>query len=184
MKFNPKFIIQSFQEKAKRFEDLSNEQQTHYDKALLQWSSHLVQDFHRSSRWYLTAGTGLAILVIYSLFTGQWTFAAALTVFAGVYYYISVQETPTVEVKVSDIGVKVGKRVYPYTDLKTFWVEYNPPYFQNLHLVTRNRFKPEVSIQIHQINVSDLRTILTRYIPEWAEKQNSLTDNITQSLGL
>lgn len=184
MKFNPKKIIDSFQEKAKRFEDLSNEQQTHYDKALLSWSSHLAQDFERSPRWYMIGGTLVALLVLYSLFTGQWTFAAALTVFAGVYYYISVQETPTVEIKVSDIGIKVGKRVYPYTDLKTFWIEYNPPYFQNLHLVTRNKFKPEVSIQIHQINVSELRTILTRYLPEWTEKQSSFTDNITQSLGL
>lgn len=184
MKFNPKKILQGFQEKAKRFEDLSSEQQTHYDKALLNWSSHLVQDFQRSPKWYMYAGLAITLLVVYSLFTGQWSFAAALTVFAGVYYYISVQETPTVEVKVSDIGIKVGKRVYPYTDLKTFWIEYNPPYFQNLHLVTRNKFKPEVSIQIHQIGVSELRTVLTRYLPEWTEKESSLTDNITQSLGL
>lgn len=184
MKFNPSKIVQSLQERAKRFEDLTKEQKTHYDNALLSWSSHLAQDFHRSSRWYMIAGALVGMLVIYSLFTGQWTFAAALTVFAGVYYYISVQETPTIQVKVSDIGIKVGSRVYPYTDLKTFWIEYNPPYFQNLHLISKNRFKPEISVQIHQINITELRTLLTRYLPEWTEKQSSLTDNITQSLGL
>ena len=184
MKFSLKGFTESFKEKAKRFEDLSTEQRTHYDNSILDWSSHLAQDFERSPRWYLVGTIALGLLVAYSLFTGQWTFGVALTVFAGVYYYILIQETPTIQIKVSDIGIKVGKRVYPYTDLKTFWVEYNPPYFQNLHLITKNRFKPEISIQIHQINVSELRKVLTRYLPEWTEKQSSLTDNITQSLGL
>lgn len=184
MKLGFKKIVSAYKEKAKRFNELSPEDKTHYDAALLSWSSHLNQEYERGGKWYLLGGIGILLLAAYGILTNQWTFSVALIVFAGVYYFVSHQETPTIDVKVSDIGIKVGKRVYPYTELKTFWIEYNPPYFQNLHLIPDNQYKPEITVQIHQVNISDLRRILSRYLPEWKERKKTVSETIIQSLGL
>jgi len=181
---NPKKIISSYKERAKKFKDLDEEEKTHYDQSLMQWQTTLYPSFDKSKRWYIVAGIITTALVIYGIATNQWTFSVVVLITAGVYYYLTHEETPVIEVKVSDIGIKIGERVYPYTDIRTFWIEYNPPYFQNLHLVSKNEYKQEITAQIHGINPSELRRVLTRYLPEWTEREKTFTESISQILGL
>jgi len=181
---NPFKMISAYKDQAKKYRDLSAAEQKAYNDPILEWSSYLNQEFHKTSRWYFYASLILAALVVYGLLTNQWSFSAALLVCAGVYYYVTHTKGPIIEVKLSETGLQVGERVYPFTDLRTFWVEYNPPYSQYLHLVLKNTYKQDISVQIHQVEVTQLRTILSRYLPEWKEREKSFTEHLAQTLGL
>jgi len=181
---NPIKIFSAYREHARKFNDLTALEKDKYDNAILEWQSHLNQDYERGDKWYLYAGAVLLGLIIYGIVTNQWSFSVALLVFGGVYYFVTHQETPVIKVKLTSDGLKIGERVYPFTEIKTFWIEYNPPYFQNLHLVLKNSYKQEITVQVHQVNIADLRTVLSRYLPEWKERNKSFTESIIQSFGL
>jgi hypothetical protein len=103
---------------------------------------------------------------------------------AGVYYYIHSQENPLIQIVISDIGLKAGTRVFPYTEIATFWIDYNPPYVSDLHIVLKNQHKQDITIQIQKVEPKIIRNALCQYVPEWEERDKNLGETVTNLLGL
>ncbi len=179
-----KKAVEAYKEKAKLYSELDEHQKKHYENPEMKWECFLYPEYIRTKKWYAGAITAVVLLVIYGLATNSWTFSIVVLITAGVYYYLHSDDTPVIEIKISDIGLKVGQRVYPFTDLKTFWIDYQPPNHQTLNLVNKNQYKEEVSVQMHGQNPSEVRRILTQYLPEWEEREKNLTESLTNFIGL
>jgi hypothetical protein len=163
---------------------LTTEQLSHFDNPLLIWKAPSFLKCNRNKSWYITAIVILALLILSALFAGSPTFAIAIIVFAMVYSFINQEEPEMYQVILSDIGIKYGNRTYAFTEFKTYWIEYDPPYYQSLHLVFKQNFAEELTIHFHGLNPTELRLILSKYLPEWEERQKSFAEHITRLLGL
>jgi hypothetical protein len=179
-----KKLAQALKKESKSQNSLSEAELTHFDTPLLVWKAPSFIKYNRNKSWYITAFSLLFILVSTALFLGSPTFAIAIIVFAMVYGFVSQDEPEMINVLISDVGVKYGNSTYSYTDFKTYWIEYDPPYYQSLHLVFKKNLKEELTIHFHGLNPSELRLILTNYLPEWEEREKNFTENITRLLGL
>ena len=62
------------------------------------------------------------------------TFSFAIIAFVVAYYFAHLEHPKDVEVKISNIGIKVGGRKYPYSRIKAFWLIYEPPYIKTLNI--------------------------------------------------
>lgn len=175
----------AYKEKAKQFKDLNPDQKQHFKKnRLLSWKTYLYPQYKKNTIWYIITAIIVILLALYGILTNSWTFSVVVIMGAGVYYTIHAQDNPLIEVVVSDMGIKVGTRVYPYTDIATFWLDYNPPYVSDLHLVLKNKYKQDITIQIHGVNPTNIRIALSRFLPEWEEREKNLGESITNLLGL
>jgi hypothetical protein len=150
----------------------------------LEWQAPSYIPYNRNFAWYAINGVIVSLLVLAGFLLKSATFAIVVIVFAMVYLLIDQKEAKMLDVVISDVGVKFGSRKIQYNEIKTFWIEYSPPYYQILHLVPQKKFEPEISISFHGLSPSQLRQILTKYLPEWEEKQKTLTEQITRILGL
>jgi hypothetical protein len=180
----PVKVIQALKERSKSYSELSAAEKNHFLEPLLSWKSPLYPTTQKTKGWYIGLFTVTGLLALYAIVTNAWSFAVVIVVAAGVYYYLNEQEVPIVDVAISDIGFLIGTRVFNFGDVKTFWLDYRPPFHKELHLILKNEYRQDIIISIHGMNPSELRRILTRYLPEWEEREKTFTENITHFLGL
>ena len=147
-----------------------------YDEAIVSWTAPEYIRHEKGEKWFLIAGVFMLAFVIYGLFTNAWTFSLALVVVSAVYYLLHFEHPNNVEVIISDMGIKVGKRVYPYNKIQAFWIIYHPPHVETLNIRTGSKLLPDISIQLNGQDPAPIREYLAGQIPEWEGKEENFTD--------
>jgi len=100
----------------------------------------------------------------------------AIIVFTAVYSLIHLEHPRNVQVKISEIGVKVGLKKYSYGKIKAFWIIYEPPFVQTLNLRVEGDFIGEITIQLAGQDPAQVREYLISKIPEMEGKSESFSD--------
>jgi hypothetical protein len=157
---------------------------TAYDEGVLTWKSPEYTIHQKGWLWYsifvLIFGGSSYLAFRYN----SWTFSLALVVFAVVYLLADKKKPKKVPVKLSEIGVKVGTRVYQYSRIRAFWIVYNPPFQKTLHLEVYNEFVSEVEISLEDEDPAEIHQFLAQRIPELEGKEPGFLDNISKLLKL
>ena len=89
-----------------------------FEKSVISWRALEYIYHEKSALWFIFAGIVVLGLVIYGLLSGGWTFSVAIIVFAGTYYLFYRNAPPIIEVKISKVGVKIGKHLFHTINLK------------------------------------------------------------------
>jgi len=118
----------------------------------------------------------LLAAVIMGFFQGQWSFSLVMVTFAITYYIMHRDHPKDVEIKISEIGIKVGKRKYPYSKIKSFWIFYDPPYISTLNIRYNDHVIVDIAIQLEGQNPADVREFLLGKIPEKVGHLEAFTD--------
>lgn len=137
-----------------------------FNKALVTWRAPEYTRHEKSWLWFVIAALILAALVVYGLETDGWTFSVALIVFAGTYYLFYRHEPPMVEIKISKFGVKIGHHIFPYGNLKNFWIVYEPPLVKKLYLRMSSKFQPDVFVDLRDADPAAIRKVLKEHLKE------------------
>ncbi len=156
-----------------------------YSKGVFSWTAPEYLQHPKSRRWYIIAACVLAVMIVLALLLKDWTLALALLVFGPVYYYFQEYHSPRqVSVVISDMGIKVGNQVYPYTHIKAFWIMYHPPFLKTLNLSIHKKTFSDVIIQLEDQDPVALRHFLCGQIHEWEGKNERLSEIILRILKL
>lgn len=155
-----------------------------FDKALLQFKSCEYPNHEKSLTWFLVAGAVLALLIAYGMSTGSWTFSVALLVFAGTYYLLHREDSKEFDVKISEMGVKIGRHAFPYSSLKNFWMVYDPPSVSKLYFRPAGRFKPDIFVMLEDAPVEEIRKALSPHVKELADTREPFADAVARILKL
>lgn len=167
--------------KAKEREYLAS-QPSAFDNASISWTAPEHIKHHRGKIWKVIAGALLIAAIVTGIVHQAWTFSLAIGVFAVVYYLVNREPTKDVEISISDIGIKVGKRKYPFTRIKSFWIIYEPPYTKTLHVKVDGDLVVDISIQLNTQDPSVVREFLIEKIPEREGHNKSLTELFSRLL--
>lgn len=148
------------------------------------WNAREYIQYHRGPKWYMVAGIVLAVTILLSLITNNWSLAVAVIVFAGVYEYTQQQHPPKrVEIKITDMGIHVNHMFFAYSHIKLFWMHYEHG-VKTLNLRVHKRIYSDVVIQLEDQDPVPIREYLVGQIPEWEGKHERLGDVITRLLRL
>lgn len=151
-----------------------------FDKFLISWPAPEYTHHEKSIWWFAIAAVIVLLLAYYGLRTNGWTFSVAILVFAGTYYLVARQKPPVVEVKISNIGVKIGHHVFPYNHLKNFWIVYDPPFVNKLYLRSSSKLKPDVFVSLDGAEVHEVRKILREHLDELSGKHEPFSDSLVR----
>ena len=93
-------------------------------------------------------------------------------------------QKPTISnIIVNQKGVSVDDMVYPYKDLKSFWIEYNPGGPKELSLESSRWYIPYIKVLLGNQNPVELRSLMINFLPE-QEHENSLVSYLGKKIGL
>jgi hypothetical protein len=84
--------------------------------------------------------------------------------------------------EISGRGIKIAKRLYPYDNLKSFWIHYDPPRKSELSLESKKAIMPYITIPLGDIDPNIIRDRLIKLLPE-KKHEESIIDNISHYLG-
>jgi len=143
-----------------------SEQIGSHDKVLLSWRAPEFITHQKGKTWFLVAGIITLLLVIYAIYTNSATMAIVFIVLAGVYYLTHNQLPKVIDISITEMGVFVDKKFYPYNMINSFWIVYHPPYVHNLYLRLSGKAFTKVVIQLDAQNPVDVRRALAKEIPE------------------
>lgn len=170
-----KKLKQKRKERKEKIYRLLNEPSA-YDDAILSWVAPETIRHERGLAWKIIISLILAAAIAWGIVYNAWTFSLAVGVFAIVYYIIHLEHPKDVEIVISEIGIKVGGRKYPYNRIRAFWVIYEPPFVKTLNLRISGGIGGDITIQLDGQHPAPVREILIGKIPEMEGQAEKVSD--------
>ncbi|MBI5222133.1 MAG: hypothetical protein HY980_01390 [Candidatus Magasanikbacteria bacterium] len=146
-----------------------------------EWSILEYEKHARGPFWFVLAiGLGI-VLALYGIFTGNFLFSLIVILAAIVLFLQAHQEPRQIPFQITDLGVVVGARFYPYSEFENFYIIYNPPEVKTLFLDTKNALQPMLRVPLLDMNPIEVKHSLREYLPEDIEKEEPLTDRAARN---
>lgn len=136
-----------------------------------QWTVKEFEKHHRPPAWYIVMGTFLALFVLFGVFSGNFLFSLVIVLAAIILFIQGKQDPIDVSFAITTLGVIVGNRFYPYTELIDFYIVYEPPEVKMLFLETRSPVRPLLRVPLNENNPIQVRRTLRQYLQENLEKE-------------
>ncbi|MBU0531445.1 hypothetical protein KJ910_03045 [Patescibacteria group bacterium] len=162
-------------------EVITENKATGFGNKLISWEVDEYEKHTRGPVWFTFATIAGVALIVYALFTQNFLFAVIILMF-GVIYFLSGMRVPSrIEVAITDNGVMLGETFFPYRDMKTFAIVYEPPVIKNLYIDLKSRWRPLLSIPLENVNPVEVRDLLLPFAIENLEHtEESLTDLVSR----
>lgn len=153
------------------------------DDILMSWQAHEYFNQERSFGWYIGGFICFVLLIVYAVITAAWTMAVAVGLMGAVVYLYAHERPEITDVYITKLGIHFRKYFYPYRELRSFWFISDTE--RNYHALVIESVDPKlfsVSIQVQVEDISDIRDVLLRELPEDTEKKESGIDRIARIL--
>lgn len=141
-------------------------------KILLVWEFPEYERQNRSKAWYLAASIVVALLLLYALVTVNFLFAVIIIMGAIILILKEKFVPQSVKFAVSEKGISVDGRFYPYALLHSFYLIYRPGEVKKLFLEFKSFLRPRLNIPLMSQNPLAVRDLLNDYLTEDTEKED------------
>ncbi len=141
-------------------------------------------DYERGMVWYAVAGGISLVILAVGLLNQAITFVIAYLLAMAVYFLLHHTEAKLLEVSVTAYGVRIDGEFFPYNEIKSFWLIWDPPYIADLKLELRRRLHPIRTIHIFGQDPESLRTLLRAHVEEATERGETKTSTLVRLLRL
>jgi hypothetical protein len=148
------------------------------------WEAPEYEHLEKHPKWYWIMGGILLAIIIYALVTNSILMAITF-ILIGMLGYIFAERAPrTIQMEISEDGIRVDNYFYEYDDLKSFWIFYEVEEgIKILSLHSKKTFLPYIHIPIGNTNPILVREILINYLPEIRQEMTVL-DRLERLIGL
>ncbi|MBA4336952.1 hypothetical protein C0416_04250 [bacterium] len=143
---------------------------------VINWEAPEYVQHEKGWKWFLAAGIADLGFCIYAVITQNWTLLVALVLFSAIYVWQHGEVPRDVEIIVSRTGIKIGKKEYPYQNIKFFWIIYKPPYVKTLNIRSNSKLLPDITVQLGDQDPAILRTYLCSQIREEEGREETALD--------
>lgn len=149
-----------------------------YFGTLFAWSveEKIPSEEERKGRNIIIMG-GAGVIALAALFWGNYLLVIFIALAAFVLYAGAGRKPGAVKCAITPRGIKIENRVYEFSDLKSFWLFYEPPEIKELSLESRKTAMPYIKVPLGDTDPVKLREMLMKFIPE-KKHEESLTDII------
>ncbi len=131
----------------------------------LEWSALEYQEKDRTRDWFWAIGVIVVTGGAASIIFGNYFFAALLVLGGALLVFFANKKPDVVSYELNDQGLKIRTRLYPYENIKSFWVETRTA--PTLFIKSERGFMPILSVPIDPTTAEEIHNIFTfKEIPE------------------
>ena len=159
---------------------LEKEKSTAFDIPVLEWEAQEYVKHQKGVLWYILFAIifiGGAALAYYCK---AWSFSLVLFAFALTYVIYDRKNPKKVKVTLSEIGIKVGRRIYQYGRIQAFWLVYNPPFIKTVNIRVHNEYLVDITIQLGDQDPAELHEFLNKKVPELEGKDEGTLNALSR----
>lgn len=153
------------------------------ERPILAWEAKEFEEYDRNKRWYAVAVVIGALLVAGALVLQQWLAAVVFALATYVVVRHADDKPRTLAISISKLGVQVADRFYPFSELKAFWIIYNPP-VKTLTLQNTGRLKPLVKVGLADVDPLAVQNALKDHLVEKPKEREDFIDKLSRWIRL
>lgn len=157
------------------------------DNEKLSWSALEYEEKERSKDWFWALGIIVATSSIASVIFGNYFFAALLLLSGVLLGFFAIKKPDTVTYELNTKGLKIRNRLYPYENIKSFWVQLDTSGETDLKpmlfIHSERAFMPILSIPINETLAVDIHSILLNRDVAEVEMKEHPSEKIMEVLG-
>jgi hypothetical protein len=144
------------------------------EDALFHWKAPEFEIYERDRKWYLYIIIALALIIGWAIYSNGLVMAITF-ILLGAVGYIHINKTPRIlDFIVTDEGVYAEKDFFPFTNMNSFWIIYDPGNKKVISFHTKSHFLPFLHIPIHDEDPVEIREVLLQFIPEIRQEHNMM----------
>lgn len=142
---------------------------------ILEWRAPQHHHQDRGKTWYIIATIVAASLLIYSLFTGAWTFTALIIVITAVYWKTHKDDPLKRRMRIYKRGCALDEQFIEWVDCTGYWIFQGDGYYElNIEKKTGARIK----IQTGEYDPYLLHDLLSSLLEELTDRREGVLDTI------
>lgn len=157
------------------------------DNEKLAWSVLEYEEKERSSDWFWALGIIVVSSSVTAVIYGSYFFAALLILSGVLLGFFAVKKPDVIPYELNRDGLKIRNRLYPYENIKSFWVQADPTGETNvkpiLFIKSERLFMPVMAIPIDNSLAEDIHFILDSKNVTEEEMKEHPSHTIMESLG-
>jgi hypothetical protein len=151
---------------------------------VIAWTTHEHEHREKSKDWYWSLGILVITSSILSIIFGNYVFGLLILIIGVSLGVVAAKEPDLVDFELNQMGVKIGKKLFPYATLEAFWVENNEQHNLESQLLIKSRktMMPLIVIPLADLDPSEIRDFLLYHLLE-KEMSEPLSQLILEYLG-
>jgi hypothetical protein len=156
-----------------------NREEASTGEVVFAWTVNEYEEHERSKRWYITAGVIGGLLLLYSLISGNYLFTLVVVLFGIILFLQDTQSPMEVFFAITQAGIIVGEIYYPFREITSYWIVYNPPEVKNIYFITKNMLKHRLQVPLLDNDPRPIRDFLNDFLLEDVDKEEEpLSDRL------
>ena len=138
------------------------------EEILIAWEAVEKEHYPRGPLWYIGFLVGIAIGVLYGIFTGSWsTVIVFLLIPVATILYSSTPPKKN-EIFITHKGIYINKKFTPYKEISEFWI-LDDHHIKKLGFRQTGFWQFETEILLHDMDKEIVRSTLKKFIKEDTE---------------
>ena len=147
----------------------------------IEWSALEYVEKERSRDWFWALGVIVVASALAALIYGNYFFAMLILISGALLGFFAIKKPDEISYELNDKGLKIRTRLYPYENIKSFWVQKeNKPI---LFIKSERVFMPVISIPIQDSLVDEIQNIMLEQNIQEEEMKEHPSEKIMESLG-
>ncbi len=134
------------------------------------WQVTEYERHDRPTAWYVVMLIVGVFLVGYGLLTNNFLFALIVVLFAIIMFLQSHQEPHQIPFTITDLGVIINNRFYPYSEISDFYIIYNTE-VKILFLEPESSLRPRIRVSLIDQDPLEIKFTLRQYLMENTSKE-------------
>lgn len=149
----------------------------------IEWEALEHLEVERRPDWFWGIGILTVIGIVLAILTKNYLLAFIILVSGILMTVFSLEKPKMLKIEISEQGIKVDKNLYPFKNIKSFWLYQSSAGRSMIMLNVDRSVRPIFSLPLAQtVDPVILRNELLKFIPE-VEYQETLTDKIAERIG-
>jgi len=151
-------------------------------RPLLKWEAFEYEYIPKSNNWFWSVGIIAASAALASVLLGNILFAILVMIAGLTIILYGVKKPKKIMFSFAGRGLQIDDRLFPYENLRSFWIHYDPPAKKNITIEPKKILMPTISIPLGDTDPNIIREHLLKFLKE-ERHEESITQTISRLLG-
>lgn len=152
------------------------------DEILAEWEAWEYEHIPKDRKWFIAGGIVALGLLLFAIITGNFFFAVFVLLASLVVGLYALRPPAVVRCAITPDGVQIGRRIFDFDQLKSFWIFYEVSGIKEVSLESKKTVMPHIRMPLGAMDPTEVRYILITYLPEVRQEESS-ADIIARILG-
>lgn len=155
-------------------QDLKPETELKTSLPLVQWEALEYEHAPKSNNWFWSVGVVAVGLIFAAILLNNILFAIFVTLAAFTIILYASRKPRKIIFTLTSRGLKIENRLFPYENLRSFWIHYDPPLKKILIIEPKKLLMPTISIPLADADPNIVREHLLKFLKEERREESAV----------